>query len=241
MAGFGKMIIGQAGKKYGLHRPGAPAAKPGAAPKGGGIFGDDDDDDAPAATEDALKKLSSDKHKELMRKRAEKEMKKALAQDATIFDYDGALDGIHKEREEMEVNKKAAQKERGEVRYVHQLLEKTKERKKEDEKLFEKRMVKELEAEKEEFGETEKFVTAAYKRQLLATKAFEEEQKRLDELKERDDVRNKDSMADFYSSMLKGTNKASGAIVRAAELSKEKVPSKEMLARMTLGDLPEGV
>ena len=40
------------------------------------------------------------------------------------------------------------------------------------------------------------------------------EQRRLDALKEKDDVRNKDSMTDFYSNMLKGTNKASGAIVR---------------------------
>ena len=50
------------------------------------------------------------------------------------------------------------------VRYVHALIEKTQERKLDDEKLFEKRLVRELkEEEKELGGASEKFVTAAYR------------------------------------------------------------------------------
>lgn len=70
--------------------------------------------------------------------------------------------------QDKEVNKKAASRIRGEVRYVHQLLQQTKERKREDEKLFEKQIVKELKKEEEEFGATEKFVTSAYKKQVKA-------------------------------------------------------------------------
>jgi hypothetical protein len=164
MSGFGvgKMVIGQAGKKYGLHRPGAPV-------KNACVFGEDDDD---GVQQDALKALASDKHKEKMQKRVEKEMAKALAEDSSIFDYDGVHDSISAAREEQAHNKKASQKVgsatkylcgialsephypeklrpfadvhvqvRGEVRYVHQLMERTRERKKEDEKLFEKQLV----------------------------------------------------------------------------------------------------
>lgn len=99
MAGFGigKMMIGQAGKKYGLHRPGVPPGKP--ATSKGSIFGDDDDDDKGGVHGDVLKNLASDKHVAKMEKRAEKEKAKALAEDASIFDYDGVHDHIAKERE----------------------------------------------------------------------------------------------------------------------------------------------
>ena len=61
----------------------------------------------------------------------------------------------------------------------------------------------------EETAETgeEKFVTSAYKKQLQANKKWEEEQKRRDAWAERDDVTKKDGLADFYSNMLRGTNK----------------------------------
>lgn len=94
------------------------------------------------------------------------------------------------------------------------------------------RQVKELKEEEEEFGQTEKFVTSAYKAQLLANKQHEEEQRMLDELKAKDDVRNKDSMSDFFANMLKGKNKASGAIVREDAATKQ-------AAAPTLGDLPD--
>lgn len=97
---MGKMVIGQAGKKYGLHRPGAPA-------KNSSVFANEDDD---AVHEDVLKALTSDKHKEKMQKRVEKEMAKALAEDATIFDYDGVHDSIASAREEQAHNKKSSQR-----------------------------------------------------------------------------------------------------------------------------------
>jgi hypothetical protein len=107
MSGFGKMTIGKPGTKYGLHRPNAakPAAKPVSS-----IFGEVDEDEA--ANSNPGKILLSDKHREKMQKRAEKEMAKALAVDATIFDYDGAHDEIVAERkkeEEQRANKATAQ------------------------------------------------------------------------------------------------------------------------------------
>jgi hypothetical protein len=99
-----KMVIGMAGKVYGLQRPKAPVPS---------VFGDDKDDDTVL---DPSKAVLTQKHREKMAKRAEKEMAKALAQDATVFDYDGVLDNIHKEREKAAEVVKGVKAQR-EVRY----------------------------------------------------------------------------------------------------------------------------
>ncbi len=101
----------------------------------------------------------------------------------------------------------------------------TEERKREDEILFEKRTVKELEAEEAEFAGSEKFVTSAYKRQLQATQKWAAEKALEDAKIMADDVRKKDGISDFYTNMLKGKNKATGATVRGASPPKEN-PSK---------------
>ena len=101
----------------------------------------------------------------------------------------------------------------------------TEERKREDEILFEKRTVKELEAEEAEFAGSEKFVTSAYKRQLQATQKWAAEKALEDAKIMADDVRKKDGISDFYANMLKGKNKATGATVRGASPPKED-PSK---------------
>ncbi len=101
----------------------------------------------------------------------------------------------------------------------------TEERKREDEILFEKRTVKELEAEEEEFAGSEKFVTSAYKRQLQATQKWAAEKALEDAKIMADDVRKKDGISDFYTNMLKGKNKATGATVRGASPPKDD-PSK---------------
>jgi hypothetical protein len=100
-----KMVIGMAGKVYGLHRPKAPIVS--------SVFGEDKDDDASL---DPSKAVLTQKHRDKMNKRAEKEMAKALAEDATVFDYDGVIDNIHKEREKEAELVKGARAQR-EVRY----------------------------------------------------------------------------------------------------------------------------
>eukprot|EP00960_Hanusia_phi_P051902 761095-Hanusia_phi.AAC.1 len=95
MSGFGKIVIGQPGKKYGLHKPGQ-ATKP---PVRASIFDEDADEDE---GQDPAKVVMSEKHREKMQKRAEKEMAKALAVDSSIFDYDGAHDSIVEARQKAE-------------------------------------------------------------------------------------------------------------------------------------------
>lgn len=146
-------------------------------------------------------------------------------------DYDGAHDEIVAEREKEDAAKAATSKAnvKKQVRYVHALLEKTQERKLEDERLFEKRLVNELkEEEKELGGASEKFVTAAYRAQLEANKKWEEEQRQLDKLKAKDDVTNKADLTDFYSNMLRGKNAATGGkAVRGGSPPKDFIAEKQ--------------
>ena len=95
-----KMVIGMAGKMYGLQRPKAPVPS---------VFGDEKDEDAAL---DPSKAVLTQKHRDKMAKRAEKEMAKALAQDSTVFDYDGVIDTIHKEREKQAELVKGAKAQR---------------------------------------------------------------------------------------------------------------------------------
>ena len=108
MSGFGKIVIGQPGKKYGLHRPGQASKTP-VRPS---IFNDEGEDEE---SQDPAKVVMSDKHREKMQKRAEKEMAKALAVDSSIFDYDGAHDSIVAEREKAEQDRMDYSKKKKEV------------------------------------------------------------------------------------------------------------------------------
>ncbi|EKX32365.1 hypothetical protein GUITHDRAFT_82379, partial [Guillardia theta CCMP2712] len=86
------------------------------------------------------------------------------------------------------------------VRYVHALIAKTNERKREDERLFEKRLVTELKQELEENGDSEKFVTSAYKAQLMANKKWEDERNAKDNFVAKDDVRKKADLSGQFAS-----------------------------------------
>ncbi|KAL3903083.1 MAG: hypothetical protein SGPRY_011817 [Prymnesium sp.] len=63
-------------------------------------------------------------------------------------------------------------------RYVGAILEAAKRREIENERLYERKMAKEAEAEAGLYGEKEKFLTSAYRRKLDARREYEEEEKR---------------------------------------------------------------
>jgi hypothetical protein len=80
---------------------------------------------------------------------------------------------------------------------------------------------------------TEKFVTAAYKAQLLANKKWEEEQKAKDAAAERKAVK-KDGLTDFYASMYRGTNAATGG-ARPARAPERPAPPAITSTRLARG------
>jgi hypothetical protein len=99
----------------------------------------------------------------------------ALAEDATVFDYDGHYDAIQQTRTEP----KRAEKIARESRYIAGLLEKAEERKREQDVLYERQLAKERAAEDHLFGDKERFVTAAYRRKLEEDAKWKEEQKKM--------------------------------------------------------------
>ncbi|EIE26302.1 hypothetical protein COCSUDRAFT_58842 [Coccomyxa subellipsoidea C-169] len=120
------------------------------------VFGDDDDDGA----------IGQDiaRHAEQMLndKKVTQMHAAALAEDASVFDYDGVYDSIQEARVQPRQQEKLARKSR----YIEGLLDKAKEREREQDIIYERTLLKERAAEDHLFGDKDKFVTAAYKKKL---------------------------------------------------------------------------
>ena len=158
---------------------------------------------------------------------------RALAQDPSIFDYDGAFDDIQAQRQR-ETNGctlsggggggvdstggAGAPPPRKKSRYIGTLLEKAKTREREDARVFERKLLRERAAEDAQFGDKERFVTSAYKRKLQEQQQWELEDARQAEREAREDVTKKDGMQGFYASMLT-RNIAMGSDVAASATS----------------------
>ena len=140
------------------------------------------------------------------RRRVEELHKEALAQDASIFDYDGVYDEMKKKSDaessaQADVPKKS--------KYVENFMATAKRREMETERVKERLLQKETKEEDALYGEaTEKFVTGAYKKKLEERRQWDlEEAKRALE-EEREDVTKKGNMNSFYSSMLNKLSRA---------------------------------
>jgi coiled-coil domain-containing protein 55 len=135
----------------------------------------------------------------------EKQYQKALEEDPNVFDYDGLYD-------EMQSNKKAAiansnkakQESKKESKYIQNLIQKAQIREIENERIRERKLLKERQAEDQLYGDKEKFISASYKRKLQEMKKWEEEDARLDAIEAVEDVTKKgqEAMAGFYANLL---------------------------------------
>ncbi|KAF9932356.1 hypothetical protein FBU30_008336 [Linnemannia zychae] len=128
----------------------------------------------------------------------------ALAQDATVFDYDGVYDQLKAGDRARELARKQESAER-KPKYIHALLEAAETRKRDRQIADEKRIEREREREGEEFKDKEQFITPAYKAQKEAMRLAEEE----DRKKEEELAKDKDGslMAGFYRNLLNERSK----------------------------------
>lgn len=124
----------------------------------------------------------------------------ALAEDASVYDYDGVYDEIQDNRNE-KVQQKEAQKVERKSRYIGHLLKKAKSREIESSIIQERKLLKDREETDHLFGDKEKFVTSAYKEKLKEDERWQQEEAKREALET--DVRTKD-MSSFYSSVLHG-------------------------------------
>ena len=137
----------------------------------------------------------------------------AARQDAdnNIFDYDAVYDSLHVAT--------AKKKGQGGPQYMGQLLKAAEVRKRDQLRAKEAMLLREREAEGEEFADKEKFVTAAYEAQQAEVRRLEEEER----AKEKKDAERKrrggGGMTTFYKELIDREDSRHQAALRAVEQS----------------------
>lgn len=177
------------------------------------FFGTDDDDDDKEVGGDVnnvnrlLVQKSSASERDAM-----KLYNDVLAEDPNAFDYDEAYDKF-KESENKNMKQKISDAPR--AQYIENLRVTAKVRDQEKERRFERKLMKESEAEEKEFGDKPKFVTAAYKQKMLETQKWDYEDKLVEELEMRTDVRSR-GMEGFYGNLLTKNVALGGDVEKSA-------------------------
>ncbi|KAF9175221.1 hypothetical protein BGX21_010927 [Mortierella sp. AD011] len=123
----------------------------------------------------------------------------ALAQDPTIFDYDGVYDQLKAGDRAREIARKQDSAER-KPKYVAALLQAAETRKRDRQIAEERRIEREREKEGEEFKDKEMFITPAYKAQKEAMRLAEEEERKKEEMLSKD--KDGSLLQGFYRTML---------------------------------------
>ncbi|XP_071945788.1 uncharacterized protein [Antedon mediterranea] len=165
------------------------------------IFGDDSDEEP--AHEAVNQSLMQEATKSNVKKQTKIEIQKALEEDPTVYEYDSIYDEMEKKKQEMILQKKA-DKER-KPKYIEGLMKAAKVRNREKEKIMERKIQKERE-EEGDIGETDAFVTSAYKKKLEEMKKEEEKEKREAEREAKLDVTKQKDLSGFYRYLYRETN-----------------------------------
>ncbi|CAN4119166.1 unnamed protein product [Withania somnifera] len=156
-------------------------------------FGDGDDED------DVEKEISRHASKNKALKDIEEQHKKALEEDPSVFDYDGVYDDMKVKA----VQPRAQDREERKPKYIQMLIDKAKQREREHEVIYERKIAKERSKDDHLYADKDKFVTAAYKRKLQEQAKWLEEERLRELREERDDVTKKTDISDFYFSLTK--------------------------------------
>ena len=207
--------IGQ--KKYGLVKKQGSALQPQSAAVSAMFGGADDDEPRDAKQEVAqqMRDLGA-----AQRRRAAQQAAQAASIDPSIYDYDGVYDRM-KEDERKKISARSGLSNTNHAkpgaRYIGSLKQAAKVREREFDRVYERQLLKEQEQDKDTYGDTERFVTAAYKKQLQESRKWDAEDRRMDEVEERTSAQTS-GMAGFYSNLLT-RNIAAGADVEKAAVS----------------------
>lgn len=209
-------------KKYGLQlrvKPSQQKKLPPRPPPPKSLgFRDDDDDDNGVEAE-----ISRQAYKNKSLRDVEEQHKKALEEDPSAFDYDGVYDQMKQEV----ARPIASDRQERKPQYIAKLMEKAKQREREHEIVYERKLAKERSQEDHLYADKDKFVTSAYKKKLAEQAKWMKEEHLRELREEKDDVTKKTDLTDFYFSL--GSNVAFGG--GKAELTKPKKQSDEPVNR----------
>ena len=184
------------GKKYGLQ----PKKKL-AASAFGAHEEEDDEEESMSAQEQVNHAILQAQASEARKKKAQATYDQALAEDSSVFEYDGVYDAMQEKRAASAQARKKKEAKR-EPKYINNILKMAEYKKREEERVKERVEARERLKELEEFGETEKFVTSAYKKKLQEWQALDAEDARQAAIEAKQDVRKKDNMDSFYVNLM---------------------------------------
>jgi coiled-coil domain-containing protein 55 len=183
-----QMQIGQKGKTYGLVQ--APRAL---APSVFGAAALEEESAAEAVRRDALARASRADVQQLHND--------ALAADPTAFEYDGVYDEMKQQR----ANTADASRARDNTpRYIGSIIEAARQRVVDNDRVYERKLLKERDADAEMYEDKEKFVTGAYRAKLAERAAYDVDLRRQAEVESREDVTKRTDLTDFHRNLLFG-------------------------------------
>ncbi|MCJ1364903.1 hypothetical protein MMC16_004020 [Acarospora aff. strigata] len=141
---------------------------------------------------------------------SKKHADEATSVDVSVYDYDAVYDSLHASKKKSS----SADTDR-KPKYMGNLLAAAEVRKRDQLRAKEKMLLKERQAEGDEFADKEKFVTEAYKAQQEEVKRLEEEEAR----REAEEARKGrgQGMVGFYKSVLERDERKHEEVVKAAE------------------------
>ncbi|CAF1121296.1 unnamed protein product [Rotaria sordida] len=163
---------------------------------------DDDDDIEPTSSSIKTNKFPTSTRLKLNPK-AQRDIEEALEQDPNIYSYDEVYEQVSStvQQEQKREEKKRLERETNifrQPKYVAGLLEKSKQREKEFERVQERRIQREREQEGDLYADKEVFVTSAYKAKLAERQADLEREKLEDKREALLNVLQQDNMDAFY-------------------------------------------
>lgn len=97
----------------------------------------------------------------------------ALTEDPSVFDYDGVYDSM----QQAIVQPKQQDKLERKSKYIATLMDHAEQRKREQDVMYERKMIKERQQEDHLFEDKERFVTSAYRKKLEEDKKWLEKEK----------------------------------------------------------------
>lgn len=152
-------------------------------------------------------------------------VKKALEEDPSIFEYDEVYDEIKKDEREA----KTSEEPKKQSKYIQSLLKTAERRKREQERRIIRKAQREIEEDKDQYGETETFITSSYKEKLKEMRELEEKEKMEIALEEAMDVKKQKDLSGFYKYFLNNTLCTDNSKKKSSEgTSKDKsVPSSK--------------
>ncbi|XP_055514137.1 nuclear speckle splicing regulatory protein 1 [Leucoraja erinacea] len=158
------------------------------------IFNDSDDETS------VNENLQKESLKKSMMKQTKLEMQKALAEDATVYEYDSVYDDLQQKK--LESNTKSLSGSNKQSKYIENLMKAVGERNKEQDRMTERKIQKEREAEGEKYVDKDAFVTSAYKKKLQERAEEKEQERRAADMEASLDVTKQKDLSGFYRHFL---------------------------------------